>query len=236
MNAKARPVAPLDPEFTQELCRGGKIPQEQQRRFVDAVNKIVGSYLRGRNEKTAFDIGAELAALSRRVDRALKLAYRKQWRPGQFAATLQDISDRLKRLSPETREFLAWHNVRIALTKPVNWPAWDPDARVVDPAAFVDRLDQILALQQLYGALSHDVAGNRGPGRPSRGREQALYHFLCFAYGWATGKIGSDSSRAFMDVCEIIKDHYGLAEFRPASMARTVRRRRAKDGANSPGT
>ena len=108
-----RHMTRLTKQESEELCLTGGIPNGHCDRFVRAVERCVATYRRLRERKSAPAVGAELAQVEKCIRRALGLVDRATWRPGEFHAVLEDISARLRKLSPAAREYLEFRNLTI---------------------------------------------------------------------------------------------------------------------------
>jgi hypothetical protein len=213
----------------ESLCRIGAIQIGRRDRFVKAVKRCVAYYQYSCERKSDFAIGDELAHIEKRVWSALRLLDRRTWRPGRFRMTLDDISARLRNLSSAAREYLDFHHLKIEHDLPSAWPDLIDHGVVVDPVCLTNRDDQVLALQDLLGALATPVGRKKGPGRPRNDLGRVLYHFLAAAFSRDTGRAASDSSTRFMAVCLEIRRIYQLADWNPESVARSARRPRTRD-------
>jgi hypothetical protein len=224
----------------EELCRTGAIPNGRRDRFVQVVERCVSYYRHSHERKSALAVGEELGHIEKCIWRALGLLDRKTWRPGEFRTTLEDISARLRNLSPAAEEYLQFRNLKIR--HDVILSAWTDsidDGGLIDPICFTNRDDQVLALRDLLGAFDAPVARKKGPGRPlarkkgpgrpPKALERALYHFLAAAYSRDTGRAASDSSTRFVAVCSEIKRIYQLNDWNPESLARSARGLRTRD-------
>jgi hypothetical protein len=100
---------------------------------------------------------------------------------------------------------------------------------VIDPMCFSGEDDQYYALKDLLGALVGPVARNKGRGRPRMDAERALCQHLAVAFNRDTGKVASDRSVKFMDVCAKIKEIYQLDDWRPESLLRSARQLRRSE-------
>jgi hypothetical protein len=207
----------------------GSIPNGDRDRFVRAVEQCVATYRDLCQRKSAPAVGSELAQIEKCAWRALALMNRKAWRPGEFGGAIEEISARLRNLSPAAQEYLAFRNLQIRRDVVLaRWPDSSDPSMLIDPVCFVNRNDQVLALQDLLGAFAAPVARKQGRGQPHKNVERALYHFLAAAYCGATGRAPSDSSTKFMAVCSEIKRIYQLDEWNPESLARSARRPRRR--------
>jgi hypothetical protein len=220
-----RPRMPrLTNQQSEELCRIGAIPTDRCCWFVQAVEGCVAAYRRERARKSAAAVGAELGSIEKCVWRALGLIDRKTWRRGEFRKILEDISARLRNLSPAAKEYLELRNLRIRRDVFLEALSDSSDLDVlIDPVCFADRDHQVLALHDLLGALAAPVARKQERGHPRRDLERALYHFVAAAYSRATGRAASDSSTKFMAVCLEIKRIHQLDHWNPESLARSAR-------------
>jgi hypothetical protein len=208
----------------EKLGRIGAIPNGRCDRFVQAVEGCVADYRHSRERKTALAVGEELAHIEKCVWCALGLLDRRTWRPGRFRITLEDISARLRNLSPAAREYLEFRNLKIQHDLPTARQNSIDHGVLIDPTCFTNRDDQVLALRDLLGAFAAPVARKEGPGRRHKDLERALYHFLAAAYSRDTGRAASDSSTRFLAVCLEIKRIYQLDNWNPESLARSARR------------
>jgi hypothetical protein len=79
----------------------------------------------------------------------------KTWRPGQFRGILQDISARLRNLSPAAREYFEFRNLKIQHDVILSaWPESIDHGGLIDPVCFTNLDDQVLALRDLLGAFA----------------------------------------------------------------------------------
>ena len=203
----------------EHLCEIGCIPPEQAKKFMHSVEFHVSEY---EEEPPLHEIDREIHAVYQRVESALWYLYRRERRPGEFRDRVLDISKRLAKLSKPALACLAYRNVRLTFEIPADGPrAFD---LVVDPACLATLSpDQLLALNNLFGALSGPIARKRSRGQPRKQKEMILYIFLRGAFLHATeGKATQDD---FLAVCEEIKSIYDLTEWHPESSARLLRKR-----------
>jgi hypothetical protein len=213
----------LTPAQGNELCRIGGIPDASCDRFVRAVEACTAAHYNSHDCKSPLAVEEELALIGKRAWRALRLVDRKTWRPGEFQTTLEDISLRLRNLSPAAIEHLQFRNLNIRHDIPSTWPDNADSSALIDPVCFTSRDDQILALRDLWGAVSAAVSPKRGAGRPHKDLELILFYSIAAAYSRETGKAASDSSTKFMALCSEIKRIYKLENWNPESLARSAR-------------
>lgn len=214
----------LTKQQSEELCRVGAISNGHRDRFVETVEGCIAAYRDWRERKSAGEVGEELAQIGKCVWRALGLLDRRAWRPGKFRMMLEDISARLRHLSPAAREYLQFRNLTIRHDVSSAWPDSIVRGVLIDPIGFTNQDAQVLALRDLLGAFAAPVSRKKGAGRRHKDLERALYHFLAAAYSRATGRAASDSSTKFMAVCLEIKRIYQLDDWNPEALARSARR------------
>jgi hypothetical protein len=128
-------------------------------------------------------------------------------------ATSQDAREYL-----QLRNLTIWHDLPSASANSIK------QGVLIDPVCFANQNDQILALQDLFGAVAAPVARQKEHGRRRKDLERALYHFLAAAYSTCSDRSASDSSTKFMAICSEIKRIYRLSNWNPESMARSARR------------
>jgi hypothetical protein len=222
-----KPSQPIRLTRTQavELCRTAGIPSDKHDRFIRGVEKFVARYLRWKEQKSALEAQNELEALRKVVRRCLQLLAHKTWRPGKYQEHLEKISSMLRSLSQPARELM--RNAPIVHAIAESWSLALPCREVVDPICFARDEEQFVALQELYGALAGPFV-NKPAGRRQKYNEAALFHDLATAYTRDTGKVASDTSTRFIGLCNDIKIAFKLDDWRPVSLARSARRRRAK--------
>ncbi len=206
-----------------DLCRTAGIPIGHCDRFVRAVEGCIAAYHTSQAHKSAQDVGQELAQVEKCVARALRLLERKIWRPGEFHTIVEDISVRLRHLSPAAIEHLKFRNLNLRHDVPSTWPDNADSSALIDPVSFTSLDDQIFALRDLWGAVSAPVSPKKGAGRPHKDLELILFYFIAAAYSRETGKAASDSSTTFMALCSEIKRIYKLENWNPKSLARSAR-------------
>jgi hypothetical protein len=213
-----------------ELCKRAGIPIDRRDRFIRGVDACVASYRRSKCSKSLQDVEAELMQIS--VRRCVGLHHHKSWRPTQFRKQLEATSAALRSLSRQAKEYLQFRDVKLTLVIPEGWPPLISCDAVIDPICFPCRDGQVDALHMLSEALSGLVATKRERGRPQVYAERALYHCLAVAFTRDTAMAVSDRSTRFMAVCDDIKAAFELNDWKPESLARSVRKRRATEFAN----
>jgi hypothetical protein len=214
----------------EELCLTATISTGRREGFVRAVERCVAVYQRLRERKSAPAVGAELAQIEKCIWRAMRLVNRRTWRPGEFHTILEDISTRLRNLSPAAREYLKFRNLTVQQDVILSaWPELVDSNTLIDPICFTNPDDQVLALRDLLGAFAGPVPREGKPGRRHKALERVLYHCLAAAYAGATGRATSDSATKFMAACFEIKRLYQLDGWNPPSLARSARRPRTRE-------
>jgi hypothetical protein len=211
------------------ICDVGQIPIEERKRFLRQLKKAVDRHYRLAKHKDDIDAAQkELRQLQRRIKGAIALTDRKTWRPGEFKIRLDDISRALRELSAEARELLALRNLRVSYEPlPNEADAFLSHLTLIDPLACGPPEEQLVALQDLYGALVGPfLLRRRGDHR--RYIKDILFFDIACAYGVATGKRGDDHNRHFMDMLDEIERAYDV-DLRPGSRTRQARQRRAQE-------
>jgi hypothetical protein len=216
----------LDDAFMDTLCVLAGVPKGRAKAFKSGVRSHVRIYLEMARTKTAYEIDDELTQLAKLAEKALSLAARNA---SKLEVYLDDIGERLCRLSAAAVDYLRATGKRVIVHSDSAPPDPTMSFDLIDPRCYSEPIEQIAALQSLYGALAGPHAAKRRPGRPRKPAERYLYLMLAFSYEYAIGRAANDKSPRFMKTCDALRQQCRLSEFRPDSIARTLRYGREED-------